>query len=185
MSATCSERPALLGRCAGDLLEQHGDADPAPARRPGAVLHGDVVVGDDRHDSRAALRGSQFGGHLEVHDVAGVVLDDMQHAGAAVDELGRGQHLLRHGGGEDLARAGRVQHAEPDEPAVQWLVTRPAAGDDPDLAAPRRVAPVDDLVLVVDPEFGMRGLDTQQRVGDDVRGSLMSFFMMTSSAVDR
>ena len=42
------EVAALLGRGAGDLLEQHGDADAAPAGGPGAVLDGDVVVGDDR-----------------------------------------------------------------------------------------------------------------------------------------
>ena len=48
MPATWSSVAALLGRRARDLLEQHGDADPAAAGRPGAVLHRHVVVGDDR-----------------------------------------------------------------------------------------------------------------------------------------
>ena len=42
------EAAALLGGGAGDLLDQHGDADSAPADGVEAVLDGDVVVGDDR-----------------------------------------------------------------------------------------------------------------------------------------
>ena len=42
------EAAALLGGRAGDLLDQHGRADAAPARGEGAVLHRDVVVDDDR-----------------------------------------------------------------------------------------------------------------------------------------
>ncbi len=90
------ERPVLLGRGTRDLLEQHGDADAAPSGRPRAVLHGDVVVGHDRDDPGARLGRGHLGRHLEVHDVAGVVLDDVQHAGAAVDELGGGEHLVGH-----------------------------------------------------------------------------------------
>ena len=130
------EVATLLGGRAGDLLEQHGDADAAAAGGPGAVLDGDVVVGDDRDDARAGLGGGHLGGHLEVHDVAGVVLHDVQDAGAAVDELGRGEHLVGHRRGEHLAGAGGVEHAEPDEAAVQRLVAGAAAGDEADLARP-------------------------------------------------
>ena len=140
-SATCVEVAALLGRRAGDLLQQHGDADAAAAGRPGAVLHGDVVVGDDGDDARAGLGRRQLGRHLEVHDVAGVVLHDVQDAGAAVDQLGGGEHLVGHRRGEHLAGAGGVEHAEPDEPAVQRLVARAAAGDDADLALLRARPP--------------------------------------------
>ena len=85
---------------------------PTP-RRPGgveAVLDRDVVVGDDRLDLDALALG-QVGGHLEVQHVAGVVLDDVQDAGAAVDGLGRLEHLVRRRRGEHLARARRVEHA--------------------------------------------------------------------------
>ena len=55
ISATCVQVAALLGRGAGDLLDQHGDADAAPAGGPGAVLDGDVVVGDHGDDLGAGL----------------------------------------------------------------------------------------------------------------------------------
>ena len=109
------ERLALLGRRAADLLREHGDADAAAAGRVEAVLHRDVVVGHDRLDLDALALG-EVGGHLEVQHVAGVVLDDVQHAGAAVDRLGRLEHLVGRGRGEHLARAGRVEHAVPTKP---------------------------------------------------------------------
>jgi hypothetical protein len=140
---------ALLGQGAGDLLDEDGGAGAATASRVEAVLHGDVVVDDDRGDLDV-LVGRQLGGHLEVEDVAGVVLHDVQHAGAAVDGLGGEQHLVRHRRGEHLAGAGSVQHAEADEAAVQGLVAGAAAGDQPDLAGSRPAGPGDDLVLDVD-----------------------------------
>ena len=88
------ERATLLGRRAADLLREHGDADAAAAGRVEAVLDRDVVVDDDRLDLDALALG-QLGRHLEVQDVAGVVLDDVQHAGAAVDGFRRLEHLVR------------------------------------------------------------------------------------------
>jgi hypothetical protein len=116
-----------------------------------AVLDGDVVVHDHGLD-RDAVLGSQLGGHLEVHDVAGVVEHEVQHTGPAVDGLRRRLHLVGHRGGEHLARAGRVQAAHAHVAALQWLVPRPAAGDDPDLALYGGVRPVDDFVFMVDPQ---------------------------------
>src|SRR4051795_2711830 len=122
------ERLALLGRRAAVLLREHGHAGAAPARGVEAVLHGDVVVRDDRHDLDA-LGLAHLGGHLEVHDVAGVVLDDVQDAGAAVDRLRRLEHLVRRRRGEDLAGTGGVEHAPPDVAAVHRLPPRaPARG---------------------------------------------------------
>src|SRR5438552_9413734 len=92
----------------------------------------------------------------------------MQDTGAAVDELGRREHLVGHRGGEDLARAGRVQHAEADESAMEWFMAGAAAGNDPDLAAARPVAAIDDLVLMVDVEVRMRCLDAQERLCDNI-----------------
>ena len=103
MSAT-----SFRGRCSsaaapGDLLHQHRGADAAAPGRVQGVLHGDVVVDHDRLDV-GALGAAELGRHLEVHDVAGVVLDDVHDAGAAVDGLGRRLHLVGRGRGEDLAR---------------------------------------------------------------------------------
>ena len=48
VAADLGERAAGLGVGAGDLLEQHGHADAAPAGRVQRVLDRDVVVGHDR-----------------------------------------------------------------------------------------------------------------------------------------
>ena len=135
-AATAARSAPLVGQGAGDLLDDQRRAGAPPARRPRRVLHRHVVV--DQHGlHRDALVGGELGGHLEVHHVAGVVLDDVQHAGAAVDGLRGGEHLVGHGRGEDLARAGGVEHARADEAAVQRLVAGAAAGDQAHLAADR------------------------------------------------
>jgi hypothetical protein len=131
-------------------------------------LHGDVVVGDDRDHAHPRLSGRQLGGHLEVHHVAGVVLDDVQDARAAVDQLGRRQHLVGNGRGEDLPRAGRVEHPQSDESAVERLVAGATARDDADLPAAAGTTPVNDLVLVIDLQVGVGRVDSQQRLGHDV-----------------
>ena len=111
-SATLLQRSALLGGRSDDLLQQHGHADAAAAGGVEAVLDGDVVVGDDRLHLGAGVGRGHLGGHLEVHHVAGVVLHDVEHAGAAVDRLGRLHHLVRHRRGEHLTRTGGVEHPE-------------------------------------------------------------------------
>ena len=116
----------LLGRRAADLLGQDRGADAAASGGVQAVLHRHVVVDDHRLDLDALVAG-QLGRHLEVHDVAGVVLDDVQHAGAAVDGLRGRQHLVGRGRGEHLAGAGGVEHAHADEAAVHGLVAGAAA----------------------------------------------------------
>src|SRR5699024_7377783 len=112
------------------------------------VLHRDVVVGDDRCDSDVGRLG-QFGGHLEVHDVARVVLDEVEYAASGVDGLRCGQHLVGNGRGEHLAGACGVEHACADEARVQRFVPRAAARHDADLAGACGLGSVDDAVLVV------------------------------------
>ena len=161
------KRAARLGLRAGDLLHEHGRAGAAAAGRVERVLDRDVVVREHGLDLDALVRG-QLGGELEVEHVARVVLDDVHHAGAAVDGLRRGEHLVGHRGGEDRARAGGVEHAEPDEAAVQRLVPRAAARDERDLALHRGVPADDELVLEVDAdEVGMRRRQAGERLGDD------------------
>jgi hypothetical protein len=161
------EVAALLGRRARELLEQHGDADPAAPGGVEAVLDRHVVVRHHRHDLDALGRG-QLGGHLEVHDVAGVVLHDVQHARAAVDPDRRGEHLVGHRRGEHLTRTRGVEHARADEPAVHGLVPGAAAGDEPDLAPHRGVAAEDDAFREVDAQLGVGGRHAPESLGDDV-----------------
>ena len=164
------ERLALLGRRADDLLQQHRHADASPARGVEAVLHRDVVV---RHDGRDldALALREVGRHLEVEDVARVVLDDVQDAGTAVDRLRRLQHLVRRGGGEDLPRACGVEHALAHESAVHGLVPRASAGDDSDLALDRSVRTYDVGGVVGDLEpVSVSRLDPLEGLANDVVG---------------
>ncbi len=169
------EAAPLLGRGAHELLEQHREADPAATRGVERVLHGDVVVHDDRLHLDTGLHRGELGGHLEVHDVAGVVLHDVQHASAAVD-LFRGRlHLVGRRRGEDLSGAGRVEHPEAHEPAVQRFVTRPAATHERDGAVVFRGRAVDDAIHVVDPLRGVRRLDALESIGEYRLGGVDQF----------
>ena len=156
---------ALLGKSTGDLLHEHGGADAPAARRVEVVLDRHVVVDDHAGDLDVLVVG-QFGGHLEVQHVACVVLHDVQHPGAAVDRPRRQEHLVRDRRGEHFARAGGVEHAVPDEPAVQGLVPGTAAGYQADLARHRAARPQDDLILHIHPQRRVRGGDAGQGVRD-------------------
>src|SRR5215469_18510922 len=153
-----------LGQSAGDLLDEDGGADAAAARGIERVLNRDIVVHHDGGNVDVVVFG-QLRCHLEVQYVACVVLDDMQHARAGADGLGRDQHLVRHGGGEDLARTRRVEHAVPDEAAVQRLVARTASGQEANFARRRAACPGDHLVLKVDRQAGMRRGNAGEGVG--------------------
>src|SRR6266508_2173860 len=82
-------------------------ASAPPTGRVQAVLHGHVVVHQDRFHLDA-LVGGELGGELEVHDVTGVVLDDVHHPGTAVHALRRREHLVGNRGSEHRSRTGRV-----------------------------------------------------------------------------
>ena len=129
-----SQIGSVLGGGAADLLEQDGDTDTAAARGVQAVFDRHVIVGDDGFHLDAGFFGGHLGGHLEVQDIAGVVLDDVQHAGTGVHELGGFVHLIGCRRREHLAGAGRVEHADADEAAVERLVSGAAARDETDLA---------------------------------------------------
>src|SRR5512132_4681046 len=88
------ERLLLLRGRAADLLCEHRRSDASPPGRVETVLDGDVVVDHDRLDLDPLTAG-ELGGHLEVHDVAGVVLHDVHDAGPAVGCFRRLQHLIR------------------------------------------------------------------------------------------
>ena len=93
VAVTSASEPPASAWAPAIFSSEDGHADAAPAGRVERVLDRDVVVGDDRRD--LDLAGDELGGQLEVQDVAGVVLDDVEDAGAAVDGAGRGLHLVR------------------------------------------------------------------------------------------
>src|SRR6516165_9399064 len=120
----------LLGRCAQNLLHDQRSGDTTPPGRIGRFFDRDVVICDHRYDrlSRHLAR------HVEIHDVAFVVLHDQQHPAAAVGGLNGGKNEIWRWRGEDLSGNGRVQHARSDEAAVQRLVSRAATRYQRDLA---------------------------------------------------
>jgi len=139
-------------------------------------LVGDVVIGDDTGDLDSGVGVDDLGGHLEVHDVAGVVLDDVEDAGTAVDGGGGGDHLVGDRGGEDLSGAGGVEHAGAHEAAVEGLVPAASPGDDGDLALLLSPAAVDDVLVEVDVELvGVGGGHAPQGVRDHVVNGVDEF----------
>src|SRR5207245_3426938 len=82
---------------------------------------------------RCVLTVEALGRHLEVHDVAGVVLDDEEPAVAAIDRAGSGDDLVGRRRGEDLPRASGVEHPIANEAGVKRLVATAAARDEGDL----------------------------------------------------
>ena len=160
---------ALLLRCgADDLLDDQRSRHAAAAGGVERVLHRDIVVDDDGLDPPPCGLGGHLPRHLEVHDVALVVLDDEERAGAAVRGLDRRHHLVRRGRGEDLAGAGGVEHADPDETGMQGLMARAAAGDQRDLARRER-PPADELALLAQhDDVGMRLREAVEALGEDI-----------------
>lgn len=161
----------LFRRGSDDLLEQHGETDSAATGRVQGVLHGDVVVHGDAADLDA-LHGGELGGHLEVEHVAGVVLDDVEHARTAVDGLGGDLDAVGSRRGEDFAGDGGVEHSGADEAAVQRLVTGPATRDDRDLALRLRRGTGDDVVLQIDRELRVSERHPLQGLDENVLGGV-------------
>ena len=128
------------GGRAADLFGQHGGADAAAAGGVQAVLHRHVVIDNDRlHLDAASL--AKLGSHFKIHDVAGVVLDDVEDAGSAIDSGSGRFHLVGTRGREDLAGTGGIEHALAHKSAVQGFVTAAAARNDAHLAGDRGVRP--------------------------------------------
>ena len=124
---------AHLGGCTRDLVHKHGARDAAATGGIGAVLHGHVVL-DHHVIGLDAVQGGHLAGHGEVHDVAGVVLDNHQHACAGVRRLDSLHDAVRGRGGEHVAGHRCVQHALAHVARVRRLMAAAAAGDQADLA---------------------------------------------------
>ena len=106
LARATSATSARLRPCsaAAPAIFSSSTVTPTPRRpavyRLSCTATSSSVTTDDHLD--AGLGGGHLGGHLEVHHVAGVVLHDVQDAGAAVDGFGRLEHLVRHRRGEHL-----------------------------------------------------------------------------------
>ena len=96
------------------------------------ILDSDVIIGDDGF----LFPFEELRGHLEIHDIAGVVLDDPKNASAVFDLFGRSQNLVGSRRSEYLSGASCVQHSESDKSCMQRLVAGSAARNQRDLAGP-------------------------------------------------
>src|SRR5215207_7185246 len=173
----------VVGRCAADLVHEDGACDAPPPARVGRVLDGDIIVGHD------VVGLDPFGFaelpcHLEVENVARVVLDDVEDAGPAVHGFARFEHLVRRRAREYGTGTSCVEHTGSHETAVGRLVARAAAGDEGDLALYGGVGPYDDVGLGDDPDQGAVGtLHPPEHVLDDPLGRVDDFLHLLFSSL--
>ena len=123
------ERGALFGTRSCDLMDEDRAGDAAPARRIEAVLDGDVIVDDDVVGMNAFLL-RHVDRHLEVQDVARIVLDDGEDSRLGGDGLDSFIDLIGRRRGENGPCHGAVEHAFSDVAAMRRFVTAAAAGDE-------------------------------------------------------
>src|SRR5699024_3041337 len=162
-------RPGLGGGPA-QLLDDHGGGGAAAAG-PGLVtgVGGQIVV-DQHHLGGDLVVAADLAGDAEVQHVAGVVLDDLDHAAPGVGGLGGLQHLQRGGAGEHGTGDRDIEAARPDEAGVQGLVAGSAAGDQADLV-PGSLPARDEAVLLVQLELQrIAEHESFERFGDQVLG---------------
>ena len=149
-SGDLGKASSLLGGGPGHLLHDDRHTHATATGGVERILNSHVILDDDSDNWDTGVHFNEFGGHLEIHDVAGVILHDVEDAGPAIDGGGGGSDLVGNGRGEDLARAGGVQHACADEAAVKGLVPAAASGDDGDLAVLLGSSAVDDAPIDID-----------------------------------
>ena len=165
---TAFEIYAPLGGGADDLLDNERAGHAAAASAVGRALDGDIVIGDD--GGGAALR--ELGGHLEIHAVPGIVLDDEEDPGLARDRLRRLDDLIGRRGGEDLARTGGVEHAIAYESGVQRFVTAAAARDERHFVRVQLAAPQKLPFRPENDDIGVRGGEAVEALGNDRLGRI-------------
>src|SRR5260370_31587464 len=113
-----SQVAPLFGSSAHDLFHDQRAGDAASSRRKSRGLHRDIVIGNDGRN--------RFPGHLarhvEVHDVALIILDDEQYAATGVRSLSGGEDEIRRRRGKHLTGTCGIQHSLPYESAVTRLL---------------------------------------------------------------
>ncbi len=115
--------------CTCYFLDDEGSGHPAPSSRIKRVFYRDIVV---RNDS-FGFAGVHLSCHVEIHDIAFVILDDEKNASAVIHCIGCGKYLIGRGRGEHLSRAGCIEHAQSDKTRMQRFVPRTAARNQRDL----------------------------------------------------
>jgi hypothetical protein len=168
---------AALGRRTAQLFREDGEPDATAARGVEAVFHGHVVV-DDHRPHFHALSLAELGGHFEIHDVAGVVLDDVENARSTVDGARGGFDLIRSRRSEHGPGTSGVEHASAHVPHMHGFVTAASARHDAGLAGNGRVHP--DHVNRIEADFQnipMRQASPARNSAGTSWGSLINFFM--------
>ncbi len=92
---------------------------------------------------------SQVRGHLEVHDIAAVVLHNVQYPSPTVHGLGGFQHLVRSRRGENSPGTTSIQHAHANQADVHGLVATATAGDNSHLTLNWGVGPVHEVGIIM------------------------------------
>jgi hypothetical protein len=162
-----------FGRGANHFFDHERARDATPSRRIGRGLDRDVIIRNDR----GATAVEHLGRHLEIHNVALVVLDDEQCSLALIDALDCSEHLVRRRSRENLAGTGGVQHAEADEAGMQRLMSRTAARDQRDLAGGQRLSADKFARRTERDDVRVRCGKSSRLSSSSVRGELRNFFM--------
>ena len=118
---------AAIRRGTCHLFHQDRGAGTAPSWALAGAFGSNIIGNQDGTRIHGLCR---VAGHGEVHDIAGVVLHNVQHSPALVGPLRGFADLDRIRGGKEQARAGCGEHALPNEAGVHGLVAGSATGDD-------------------------------------------------------
>ncbi|MGZ2428835.1 hypothetical protein ACVI1T_000734 [Rhizobium redzepovicii] len=119
------QRHAALGRCTQELFDDQCSGDAASASAFADPRRFDVVADDDHVDVVAVA--GHLDRHFEIHQIAVIVLDHEQAAGAGIGLFDGGDDLARCRRGEDMADARGIQHALADEADMHRLMAGAAA----------------------------------------------------------
>src|SRR6201981_174624 len=165
-----------FGGGSNNLLGQNRRTDSATSGRVKTVFNSDVIIDYDRFDLDP-LRSGEVSGHLKIHDIAGIILNDVQHAFAAVHCLRGLVHLIRGGTGKNSARASGVEHPFSDKAAMHWLMSATAAGDDSHFALHRSVSSRDVVRIEVNfNEVAKCGAEAGHGIENDVLWGVNELF---------
>ena len=107
-------------------MYENSACNPPPSSCPCAVFHCNVIIYNYLLYGNAFIS-RHFCRHFKVHHIAGVVLNNQQHAFSAVACFDRFIHLVRRRRGKHSPCNRCVQHAFPNIAAVGWFMAAPAA----------------------------------------------------------
>ena len=111
------ESESSLCRSSRDLVHKHRPCYASSSRRPRRVLNSYVISNDNLLNVDPFVFG-HVSSHLEIHHVAGVVLDDQQNTLAAIHCLDCLENLVRCRGGKHCSCNSSVQHSATHKSAV-------------------------------------------------------------------